>query len=195
MTRSGKSFKTERGALAWPGPVLFINPQGKAMEWQEQWVRTGPEDSLRSVVAYLRSNKRARVEYVPTWRRDQMIKEINVLVDSLMELEWHPDLCIVFDECDLYAPQGKRDTACHQVAQRGGKCFVWGRFVTQHASVVDKMIIRQCLRKTIFLLEDSAEYLTRHSMPGEQIERILAAAPKYSYLIWERRQLTGPFRD
>lgn len=176
--------------------MLFVNPQGKRLDLGE-WTRVTPADRLGDVIGLLWRNKRARVEFVPTWNADVMQKELAALIDCIMVRDWpvNAPLLVVFDEFDLYAWEGSRATPCHQVAQRGGKAQVWGWFITQHPSIVSKTIVRQCTKKTIFMLEDSAAYLTRHSMPGEQIEQILSRAAKYSYLVWAARELKGPYRD
>jgi hypothetical protein len=194
MTRSGKSYHAQAAAQAWPGPVLFYNPQGQKMDVGE-WTRATPNDSLSALVSLLSNRPRARVQFTPHWNTEVARPQLARIVDECMQRIWTPPLLIVVDEADQVAPQGKNGTPAHQIAQRGGKQQVWGRFVTQHPSVVSKMVMRQCTRKTIFLTEDSAAYFKQYGWPGDEIERILSTAPKHSYVEWQNRQLTGPFRD
>lgn len=191
MTRSGKSVYAQASALRWPGPVLFFNPQGQKMDLGS-WTLVTPRDSLSDLLQ-LMTTKRARVNFVPTWHPDQARRELGAIVARAMQRIWTPPLLVVVDEADQVAPQGKIGTPAHQIAQRGGKQQVWGMFVTQHPAVLSKVIIRQTMRKTVFMLEDNN--LDQYFMPAAEIDKILTAAPKYSYVVWEGKQLTGPFLE
>jgi hypothetical protein len=194
MTRSGKSYHAQVSAQRWPGPVLFYNPQGQKMDVGE-WTKVTPNDSLSAMVSLLSQRTRARVNFTPHWKTKLAVPQLAAMVDAIMRRIWTPALLVIVDESDQVAPEGKQGTPAHEIAQRGAKQGVWGNFVTQHPSVLSKVIMRQCLLKEIFITEDSAAYFTKYHWPGEDIERILSAAPKHSYLVWENRQLTGPFRD
>lgn len=194
MTRSGKSYHAQVCAKAWPGPVLFYNPQAQKMDLGE-WTKVTPNDSLSALVSLLSHRKQARVNFIPHWKRKIAVPQLGVVVDTLMQRIWTPPLLVIVDESDQVSPEGSDGTPGHEIAQRGAKQGVWGNFVTQHPSVVSKVIMRQCLVKEIFVTEDSASYFKHYHWPGDEIERILSVAPKHSYLVWSNRQLTGPFRD
>lgn len=159
-----------------------------------EWTHVTPQDSISDLISLLRRG-RARVSFEPDWDEDIARKQLKAIVNRIMQLTWSPPLLVIVDECDQVAPEGKRGTPAHQIAQRGGKKGVWGEFVTQHPSIVSKTIVRQCYRKTIFPTDDSAAYFNKYHWPGDQIETVLNAAPKHHYVVWEGGKLTRPLKD
>lgn len=193
MTGGGKTYYALARCRSWPGPVFYWNPQDQEIEPElGAWIRADRYNSVHQLFA-----GRARINYVPQWRIDHAIDELEVIVAHAMRPGriWPAPLLLIIDEADQISPQGKLATPGHQVAQRGRKHHVFGWFVTQFPSALSKDVVRNCTTHTIFKCTYAAGYLSAHGLPGDQIAETLAAAPQYAFLQWTiDGRLAGPYR-
>jgi hypothetical protein len=193
FTGTGKTYHMVAEAYhGWPGPVLVWNPQAQELD-TGSWIEVGLSDSLELMF----KSARARLNYIPNADLRIARKELAAIANWLMTpgKVWDPPVLLILDEVDEQGPQGKLGTAPAKVAKRGRKHRVFGRFASQFPAEVTKEIVRNCAVHVLFPTPYGAEYFKGHGLPGELIEKTLAAAPPRSYMRWvvATRELKGPY--
>lgn len=190
-TGSGKSHLALAIGRKFPGPVVFYNPQDDDLAGD--WTHADRSNDVRDLFRA----KRGRISYVPNSNREFGKKEIKAIVDHVMlPLTVHrTPILFIFDESDTIAPQGgKGQSAVHEVLQRGRKLNVWGICVTQFPSLIDKILVRQCLVQAYFFSPYAKAYYKAQFLPGDYIEGSLENAPEHSFMLMNRGKLEGPMK-
>lgn len=192
MTRSGKTYFALQIMAAWPGPVLFFNPQGEKVG---AMIHADGKVSTSVIVKALRQGK--KISYVPDIENQKVaMAELALLVGSVVGSMWPGrGLLFVVDECQDFAPQGKTDSPVYMIARRGLRWGITGCFIAQSPADVAKVVCRQAENHYIFHVDDyDRAYYSRYHIPGEDIEQRIAAGGPYSFCLWSQGVVEGPLK-
>lgn len=190
MTRSGKTYLAIEIMKGWRGPVLFFNPQYEDVG--PGFIDAGRWASTKAFYNALRAGK--KISYVPSDDQGQAEKELASLVNFL-SCRWRgANLLFVADECQDFAPVGKSSPLLF-IARRGLRREIHGLFIAQRPADVHNVLLSQSMQHIIFQINAyDKKYFVSYRMPGDLIEEKLQKGGRHSFVMWDNRQLTGPFK-
>jgi hypothetical protein len=192
LTRSGKTTWALERAGEWPGPVIFINTQEENVPTAGDWVFVRGENTVGEITSALLSG--FHLNFLPAEDTKQARGQVRVLVDLLFGRVWRPKLLLIADEAYVYAPRSALYTPLHRVARRGLRWGIHGLWISLRPADVSFDLLTQCQRHVIFNTSNyEGSYFRSHGLPGEAIQAAVSAAPPYSYVVWDLREMSGPF--
>ena len=194
ITQGGKTYFSKEFMYQWPGPVVFINTQSQEnkLEMQVDPYYETPRQILKAL------KEGGKIEVLPGNTDKETMQIIDALVDVVFLQEWtKKPLLFVTDEAQDFAREGK-DSQLHKVARRGLGLGITGLFICQAPADVSKVIVKQCRKQVIFILDqyEKEGYFKRYNLPGEEIVQKLRQGGEYSFVIYDKLtgELTGPYK-
>lgn len=190
MTRSGKTFLGIKIMEGWHGPALFFNPQEEDVPGS--FLLADRYSSIKAFDTALRKGK--KINYIPSANEKVAEAELKSIVSFLHEHWKGRNLLFCADECQDFARQGTYSPLLF-VARRGLRREIHGLFIAQSPADVSKVIVRQSIIHIIFeTTAYDAKYFNDHKLPGDLIVQKLAKGGKHSFVLWNNRELTGPYK-
>jgi len=208
MTRSGKSFYAAAAGRKHPGPLIVIDPQDSPCWF---WPRADKRNSAAEVIA---AAKGGGVVYVPSWDDRQGRAEVALLAAEVVEAakasgaaagRGNRAWLMIFDEAQVYAPEGGRPGGLHQVARQGLRWGVRAIFVSQRPADIAKAVCSQAERHTIFEPGAyGAPYFDKYGIDAQEVRRLLDDGRRqyahraadgrgpWPFVQWEKGRLSGP---
>ena len=186
-TQSGKThYAVKARANFWRGPVLFFNPQG--FPPPGDYIAVTGRDNLGQIMQALRAG--LRLSYIPSDRDEIAEQELSCLVGAVFSADWPQSggLLFVADESQDFSRPLRR------IARRGLARGVTGVFISQRPAEMHNTLLTQAIRHVIFSSAWESQYFKRYGLDADKIAGLLAAAPKYSYLVVANGCISGPYQ-
>ena len=190
MTRSGKTYLAIKYMGGWRGPVLFFNPQseevGPGFLTADRW------SSSKAFGAALKKGR--KINYIPSADQAQAEKELKSIINFLSTRWQGVNLLFCADECQDFAIQGKSSPLLF-VARRGLRRDINGLFIAQRPADVHNVLLSQSVHHVIFRINSyDKQYFNNYRMPGDVIEEKLEKGGDHSFVVWDNKAISGPFR-
>ena len=190
MTRSGKTYLAVKMMNDWRGPVIFFNPQFETVPGF--FIDADRYSSIKSFGRALRANK--KINYVPNADQKQAEKELVSLVAYLACCWKGSNLLFAVDECQDFALQGTASPVLF-IARRGLRRNIHGLFIAQRPADVHNVLLSQSSFHIIFQINSyDKKYFNSYRMPGDVIEGLLEKGGPHSFVTWDNKAVSGPYR-
>jgi hypothetical protein len=189
QTRSGKTTGALRSLEKLKQGVLFFNTQ--QIEFPKVWIKANKENEMISIVGALRQGK--KVVYNPS--REYRQQEIAILIRKLYEASEGQllDIFLVVDEVHLFTKQAL--TSCEEVATTGIRWGIKMVSISQRPAKISNTILTQSTRFIFYEISSmERNYLEGYRIPFQSIYDGLTAGGKYSYMVFDGRNVEGAYK-
>lgn len=185
ITRSGKTYATQKSLLAQPLGVLFFNTQHEEME---RFTLADKRNDFRQISK--RINGGGKVDYRPDTMPEMAEKELSYIIDNLFLTRTDKPMILAVDEVHLYRQAGLKQ--CIRLATTGLRFGLTGVWISQRPANIDNTLMTQSHLFVIFDTNMEANYFKRYGIPQEDIQRRIRSGGQYSYCTYDWKTVMGP---
>lgn len=190
LTQEGKTYAVTKSLLLKPQGALFFNTkrdEPPVKGYTE--IRDGDEISIGRLYRMLEKGR--KVAYWPSRVEAARSRELAYIIDAIYA-HGKADIIIAVDEVHLFDKRGQKKL--EELATTGLGLGYKGVFLSQRFANISKTLVTQSLEKVIFRTEMEGPYFRTYGLPQEAIREKLEQGGKYSFVIYDSKDLRGPFR-
>lgn len=193
ITGAGKNVFTETRLKQIKRPILYFDPQYKKK--LRGFTHVSGKYETHQIISALKSG--AKLHYEPS--KDDILAscELAVLTDALINAGFTEKENMIFVINELPAlcdhKEGKR--ASRKIANRGRVDGVHSVVLVQRPAEVPRASMAQAKRMFIFETNTDAKYFKEKGINQNQVEDLLTKGGQYSYVVYEKKNITGPYKE
>jgi len=190
-TQSGKTYFSKWLADRFDGGVLFINPQKEKLRG---YIKTDMNNDKADI--YQELKKKSKINYIPSIDDKEAAKELKLLTDYLFsrKIPKFQPILFVIDETHIFSNDKESKRALKTIANRGLSYGINALFISQRFANVEYTTVTQSDQHFIFKIGFEREYFTRKGLDYDEIIKKIDKNGKYSFVLWNGINLTGPFK-
>lgn len=188
LTQEGKTYAVTKSLLSKQQGALFINTKRDEVPVIGY---TEVDGSISFDRLYRMIAKGRKVAYWPSRVESARSRELAYIIDAIYD-RGKADIIIAVDEVHLFDKRGQKKL--EELATTGLGLGYKGVFMSQRFANISKTLVTQSLDKVIFRTEMEGPYFKTYGLPQEEIEKRLQQGGKYSFVIYDSKELRGPLK-
>lgn len=188
ITRSGKTYATKKSLSNVREGVIFFNTQLEEMP--NSFINVSCNDNITVIKKAIQ--KGLKINYKPCLDSDIRDKELMYIVDMLYTRGNTNKMYLVVDEVHLYEKESLKKLI--QVATTGLRFGIAGIWISQRPANIDNTLMTQSNQFIIFDTNMESQYFTRYGMPADEIKKKIEVGGKFSYCLYNFKEVVGPYK-
>lgn len=188
LTQEGKTYAVTKSLLSKPQGALFFNTKRDEVPVIGY---TEVDGSISFDRLYRLLEKGRKVAYWPSRVESARSRELAYIIDTIYD-RGKADLIVAVDEVHLFDKRGQKKL--EELATTGLGLGYKGVFLSQRFANISKTLVTQSLDKVIFRTEMEGPYFRTYGLPQEEIQKKLDMGGKYSFVIYDSKELRGPLK-
>lgn len=190
ITRSGKTYATQKSLAAQPKGVLFFNTQYEDLPGYTQ---ANKQNDFKQLARAIQAGK--KINYLPSTVQKEADVELAYLVSCCYD--YRDNLLngiLAVDEVHLWNNHKRALKELIRVATTGLRFGITGVWISQRPALIDNTLMSQSNQFIIFDTNMEASYFKRYGIPHEDIQARIEQGGQYSFCRFDSKTVTGPVK-